>query len=159
MKASLQTLTLDHFSMVTHISVSVSLLFCMLLGISRYLVFMDKMQGHILNNFSPVGSILCCIWKQSSVFVQGWYLGKCSLVLFWSEYVHNTALGTVHVLRGSLSVQKGGCFRWQGYYQSGYWAIFFQTQRIQPPLTCNFDICCFTISCVDSFSAQEYYWL
>ncbi len=38
----------------------------MLLGISGYLVFTDKTQGNILNNFSPVGSILCRIWKRCS---------------------------------------------------------------------------------------------
>jgi len=55
---SLRTPTLDRFATVTHISVSVSLLFCMLLGISGYLVFTDKTQGNILNNFSPDDTLI-----------------------------------------------------------------------------------------------------
>ncbi|KAF8332651.1 transmembrane amino acid transporter protein-domain-containing protein [Cantharellus anzutake] len=55
---SLQTPTLDRFSAVTHISTFVSLLFCMLLGLSGYLVFTDKTRGNILNNFSPDDTLI-----------------------------------------------------------------------------------------------------
>ncbi|KAF9566763.1 AAAP amino acid permease [Agrocybe pediades] len=48
---SLRTPTLDRFSKVTHISTFVSLVCCMMLAISAYIVFTDKTQGNILNNF------------------------------------------------------------------------------------------------------------
>lgn len=51
---SLRTPTLDRFAKVTHISTAMSLVACCTLAISGYLVFTDKTQGNILNNFSPV---------------------------------------------------------------------------------------------------------
>ena len=51
---SLRTPTLDRFAKVTHISTIISLIACCTLAISAYLVFTDKTQGNILNNFSPV---------------------------------------------------------------------------------------------------------
>lgn len=59
---SLRTPTLDRFAKVTHISTFVSLLACMTLAISGYLVFTNKTQGNILNNFPQVG--------QPIIFVQ-----------------------------------------------------------------------------------------
>ena len=52
---SLRTPTLDRFAKVTHISTAMSLVACCILAISGYLVFTNKTQGNILNNFSPVG--------------------------------------------------------------------------------------------------------
>jgi sodium-coupled neutral amino acid transporter 11 len=54
---SLRTPTLDRFAKVTHISTCVSLVACMTLAISGYLVFTDKTQGNILNNFPQVGHL------------------------------------------------------------------------------------------------------
>ena len=51
---SLRTPTLDRFAMVTHISTILSLISCCTLAISAYLVFTDRTQGNILNNFSSV---------------------------------------------------------------------------------------------------------
>ena len=51
---SLKTPTLDRFAKVTHISTAISLLACLLMAISAYVVFTDKTQGNILNNFSQV---------------------------------------------------------------------------------------------------------
>ncbi|KAF9531648.1 amino acid transporter [Crepidotus variabilis] len=48
---SLRTPTLDRFAKVTHISTFISLISCMTLAISAYLVFTNKTQGNILNNF------------------------------------------------------------------------------------------------------------
>lgn len=53
---SLRTPTLDRFAAVTHVSTLLSLVACTTLAISAYLVFTDKTQGNILNNFSPVSS-------------------------------------------------------------------------------------------------------
>ncbi|PPQ98624.1 hypothetical protein CVT24_003957 [Panaeolus cyanescens] len=50
---SLRTPTLDRFAKVTHISTFMSLVACMTLAISAYVVFTDKTQGNILNNFPP----------------------------------------------------------------------------------------------------------
>lgn len=52
---SLRTPTLDRFATVTHISTAMSLVACCTLAISAFLVFTNKTQGNILNNFSPVG--------------------------------------------------------------------------------------------------------
>ncbi|RPD63784.1 amino acid transporter [Lentinus tigrinus ALCF2SS1-6] len=48
---SLRTPTLDRFNKVTHISTFISLVACSTLAISAYMVFTDKTQGNILNNF------------------------------------------------------------------------------------------------------------
>ncbi|PPQ67311.1 hypothetical protein CVT25_005895 [Psilocybe cyanescens] len=48
---SLRTPTLDRFAKVTHISTLISLISCLMLSISAYVVFTDKTQGNILNNF------------------------------------------------------------------------------------------------------------
>ncbi|KAG0053716.1 hypothetical protein BGZ83_000526 [Gryganskiella cystojenkinii] len=48
---SLQKPTMNRFKLVTHISMAVSLLACLILALSGYLVFSDKTQGNILNNF------------------------------------------------------------------------------------------------------------
>ncbi|WVF69208.1 hypothetical protein IAT40_003984 [Kwoniella sp. CBS 6097] len=44
--------TLDRFYTVTHISTGVSLVACLLVAVSGYVVFTDKTEGNILNNFS-----------------------------------------------------------------------------------------------------------
>ncbi|KAF9012326.1 AAAP amino acid permease [Cyathus striatus] len=48
---SLRTPTLDRFAKVTHVSTLMSLVSCLVLAISAFLVFTDKTQGNILNNF------------------------------------------------------------------------------------------------------------
>lgn len=53
---SLKTPTLDRFATVTHISTLISLVACCTLAISAFLVFTNKTQGNILNNFSAVGA-------------------------------------------------------------------------------------------------------
>ncbi|KAF8210288.1 transmembrane amino acid transporter protein-domain-containing protein [Mycena galopus ATCC 62051] len=55
---SLRTPTLDRFAFVTHISTSLSLVACCTLAISGYVVFTDKTQGNILNNFSPNDTLI-----------------------------------------------------------------------------------------------------
>ncbi|KAF9178099.1 hypothetical protein BGZ51_008105 [Haplosporangium sp. Z 767] len=48
---SLQKPTINRVNLVTHMSMMVSLLACMILALSGYLAFSDKTQGNILNNF------------------------------------------------------------------------------------------------------------
>ncbi|CAG9956221.1 unnamed protein product [Clonostachys rosea f. rosea IK726] len=48
---SLKTPTIDRFSRVTHYSVGISTLMCLVLALSGFLVFGDKTQGNVLNNF------------------------------------------------------------------------------------------------------------
>ncbi|OJT12294.1 Vacuolar amino acid transporter 2 [Trametes pubescens] len=55
---SLRTPTLDRFNKVTHISTIISLVSCCTLAISAYLVFTDKTQGNILNNFGPNDTLI-----------------------------------------------------------------------------------------------------
>ena len=55
---SLRTPTLDRFATVTHVSTIASFVACSIMAISGYVVFTDRTQGNILNNFSPVSPIL-----------------------------------------------------------------------------------------------------
>ncbi|KAH9858611.1 amino acid transporter [Lenzites betulinus] len=55
---SLRTPTLDRFNKVTHISTAISLVACATLAISAYLVFTDRTQGNILNNFGPNDTLI-----------------------------------------------------------------------------------------------------
>lgn len=50
---SLHTPTLDRFNAVTHASTGMSLICCLLMAVTGYLIFTDKTQGNILNNFGP----------------------------------------------------------------------------------------------------------
>ncbi|KAM6502281.1 Transmembrane amino acid transporter domain containing protein [Amanita muscaria] len=56
--ASLRNPTLGRFAKVTHISMLISLVVCMTLGISAFLVFTNKTQGNILNNFPADDTII-----------------------------------------------------------------------------------------------------
>ena len=51
---SLRTPTIDRFATVTHVSTIASFVACSIMAISGYVVFTDRTQGNILNNFSPV---------------------------------------------------------------------------------------------------------
>jgi solute carrier family 38 (sodium-coupled neutral amino acid transporter), member 11 len=51
---SLRTPTMDRFARVTHISTAISLVACCTLAVSAFLVFTDKTQGNVLNNFARV---------------------------------------------------------------------------------------------------------
>lgn len=48
---SMKNRSLQKFSRLTHVSVCISMVFCMLSGYSGYAVFRDKTKGNILNNF------------------------------------------------------------------------------------------------------------
>lgn len=54
---SLRTPTLDRFATVTRVSTVVSLIACSIMAVSGYVVFTDRTQGNILNNFSPVSTL------------------------------------------------------------------------------------------------------
>ncbi|WVQ78522.1 hypothetical protein IAT38_000608 [Cryptococcus sp. DSM 104549] len=49
---SIHVPTLDRFNKVTHISTGISLVACLLVAVTGYVVFTDKTEGNILNNFS-----------------------------------------------------------------------------------------------------------
>ncbi|KAF8472907.1 amino acid transporter [Russula ochroleuca] len=55
---SLRTPTLNRFATVTHVSTVVSLIACSVMAISGYVVFTDRTQGNILNNFSPNDTLI-----------------------------------------------------------------------------------------------------
>ncbi|KAI0675096.1 amino acid transporter [Trametes maxima] len=55
---SLHTPTMDRFNRVTHISTAISLVACCTLAISAYVVFTDRTQGNILNNFGPNDTLI-----------------------------------------------------------------------------------------------------
>ena len=43
--------TLDRFARVTHVSTGISLVACMIMALSGFIIFKDKTAGNILNNF------------------------------------------------------------------------------------------------------------
>lgn len=49
---SIEVPTLDRFNAVTHASTGMSLICCLLMSVTGYLVFTDKTEGNILNNFA-----------------------------------------------------------------------------------------------------------
>ncbi|EJU04391.1 AAAP amino acid permease [Dacryopinax primogenitus] len=49
---SLSTPTMDRFDRVTHVATGVSIVACLVMGLSGFLTFTDRTQGNILNNFS-----------------------------------------------------------------------------------------------------------
>ncbi|TFY75065.1 hypothetical protein EWM64_g8947, partial [Hericium alpestre] len=55
---SLRTPTLDRFAKVTHVSTFLSLIACSTMAMSGYLVFTDRTQGNILNNFGPDDTLI-----------------------------------------------------------------------------------------------------
>ncbi|KAF9138623.1 hypothetical protein BGX30_008941 [Mortierella sp. GBA39] len=55
---SLQKPTMNRVKLVTHMSMMVSLLACLILALSGYLTFSDKTQGNILNNFPSENFII-----------------------------------------------------------------------------------------------------
>ncbi|KNZ80556.1 Vacuolar amino acid transporter 2 [Termitomyces sp. J132] len=55
---SLRTPTLDRFAKVTHISTFISLVCCTTLAVSAYMVFTNKTQGNILNNFASNDTLI-----------------------------------------------------------------------------------------------------
>ncbi|KAG0273193.1 hypothetical protein BGZ95_010990 [Linnemannia exigua] len=55
---SLQKPTMNRVKIVTHMSMLVSLLACLILALSGYLAFSDKTQGNILNNFPSENFII-----------------------------------------------------------------------------------------------------
>ncbi|TFK75433.1 amino acid transporter [Pluteus cervinus] len=55
---SMRTPTMDNFAKVTHISTVVSLIACATLAVSAYVVFTDRTQGNILNNFSANDTLI-----------------------------------------------------------------------------------------------------
>ncbi|GAA5870042.1 hypothetical protein JCM8547_001446 [Rhodosporidiobolus lusitaniae] len=55
---SLRTPTLDRFARVTHISTALSLVACLCMSMSGFLVFTDRTQGNILNNFSEDDTLI-----------------------------------------------------------------------------------------------------
>jgi len=55
---SLRTPTLDRFTTVTHVSAAFSLVSCLTLAVSAYVVFTDKIQGNVLNNFASDDTVI-----------------------------------------------------------------------------------------------------
>lgn len=109
---SLRTPTLDRFAKVTHISTLISLVACCTLAISAYVVFTDKTQGNILNNFSLVISSSLDIERVDTYaltfpsFVER-YINQCCTVLLRAKYVYNTSTGAVCMQGGGFFVLCG----------------------------------------------------
>lgn len=94
---SLRTPTLDRFAKVTHISTLISLVACCTLAISAYLVFTDKTQGNILNNFSSVRALASCVMRHSTNVVSERYSHQRRTILLWTQHVHNTSIRTLRL--------------------------------------------------------------
>ncbi|KAG8721636.1 hypothetical protein FRC08_011564 [Ceratobasidium sp. 394] len=55
---SLRTPTMDRFDRVTHVAAGVSLVACLTLAVPAFLVFTDKTQGNVLNNFPQDDTVI-----------------------------------------------------------------------------------------------------
>ncbi|GAA5970576.1 hypothetical protein JCM11641_007359 [Rhodosporidiobolus odoratus] len=55
---SLRTPTLDRFAQITHVSTALSMVACLCMSISGFLVFTDRTQGNILNNFAEDDTLI-----------------------------------------------------------------------------------------------------
>lgn len=55
---SLRTPTLDRFAQVTHVSTILSVVACLCMSTSGFLVFTSRTQGNILNNFSDDDTLI-----------------------------------------------------------------------------------------------------
>ncbi|CCC72163.1 hypothetical protein NCAS_0J01840 [Naumovozyma castellii] len=55
---SIRNKSLTKFTKLTHISVFISVAFCMLMGYSGFFIFTDKTKGNILNNFPAKDNII-----------------------------------------------------------------------------------------------------
>jgi sodium-coupled neutral amino acid transporter 11 len=58
---SMRTPTMDRFDRVTHVAAGVSLVACLTMAVPAFLVFTDRTQGNVLNNFPKVGRGACRI--------------------------------------------------------------------------------------------------
>lgn len=55
---SLRTPTMDRFDRVTHVAAGVSLVACLTLAVPAFLVFTDRTQGNVLNNFPQDDTVI-----------------------------------------------------------------------------------------------------
>ena len=55
---SLRTPTIDRFARVTHVSTMISVFACLCMSTSGFLVFTDRTQGNILNNFADNDTLI-----------------------------------------------------------------------------------------------------
>jgi sodium-coupled neutral amino acid transporter 11 len=53
---SMRTPTMDRFDQVTHVAAGLSLVACLTMAIPAFLVFTDRTQGNVLNNFPQVSA-------------------------------------------------------------------------------------------------------
>lgn len=81
-----------------------SLVACSTLAISGYVVFTDKTQGNILNNFSPVSqpSLSGRIAPILTIISIERYPYQRRSILLRLEYVHNITLRIVRLQRGAI---------------------------------------------------------
>ena len=87
---SLRTPTLDRFAQVTHVSTLISLLACCTLAISAFVVFTDKTQGNILNNFSKVCAVTTTR-RSILIFVLERHTYQRRSILLWPKHVHDAS--------------------------------------------------------------------
>lgn len=138
---SLRTPTLDRFAKVTHISTFMSLVACCTLAISAYIVFTDKTQGNILNNFAAV----CLSRVRTRV--------STILTLTQSDTLINVArfcfgLNMFTTLPLELFVCREVSFPRLSYH----WALFLMPRS---RLSSNTSSPMNHLACIDTFSSQR----
>src|SRR6185369_6857400 len=67
---SLKKPTLNRFAAVTHFSTGISMIACMLMALSGYLVFTDKTEGTVIakQSLNEIISLQILIWLDTSSF-------------------------------------------------------------------------------------------
>ncbi|KAF8705922.1 Transmembrane amino acid transporter protein, partial [Rhizoctonia solani] len=64
---SMRTPTMDRFDQVTHVAAGLSLVACLTMAIPAFLVFTDRTQGNVLNNFPQVSAALAAFGNEGAV--------------------------------------------------------------------------------------------
>jgi hypothetical protein len=97
---SLRTPTIDSFAYITHISTGFSIVASITMGLSGYLVFTNKTQGNVLNNFGPNGKSIDLIsdWQANISWCRP--LDKHCTFVFRPQYDNNLATRVFCVSRG-----------------------------------------------------------
>jgi sodium-coupled neutral amino acid transporter 11 len=101
---SLKTPTLDRFATVTHVSTALSFVACTTMAVSGYVVFTDRTQGNILNNFSAVSVSRLSRIAGSKFASLERHPDQHRPDLLWPEHVHDASAGAFRVSRSGRAI-------------------------------------------------------
>ncbi|KAK4701369.1 solute carrier family 38 (sodium-coupled neutral amino acid transporter), member 11, partial [Phenoliferia sp. Uapishka_3] len=115
---SLRTPTIDRFARVTHISTALSVLACLCMSTSGFLVFTDRTQGNILNNFAQNDTIIniarACFGANmfATLPLEAFVCREVMETYFWPDEAYNKkrhVVITTSLVAGALLVSLITC--------------------------------------------------